>query len=210
MGVKTLIAVPCLDMVYADFMQAVVKMQKPDDTALTVVKNTLIYNGRNLIARKAVKHGFDRVLWLDSDVIAPPDTLMRLSEHIDSGVDFVTGVYYMRRLPTKPVVYSDLWWKLTENEAECGAVNISSVPPYLFEIAGAGFGCCMTSGRLLRDLIDRVGAPFTPLMGVSEDLTFCLRARDAGYKLYCDGSIQCGHIGAIEYNREMFAPNCTK
>ena len=62
----------------------------------------------------------------------------------------------------------------------------------------------MTSAKLLKDLVDRVGAPFTPLIGVSEDLTFCLRARDAGYKLWCDGRIRCGHIGTIEYNEAMF------
>lgn len=206
---KTLIAVPCLDMVHVDFMRAFVELQKPEDTAFSIIKNTLIYNARNLIAHDAIAHGFDRVMWLDSDVVVKPDTLLRLSADMDTGLDFVTGIYYTRKLPLKPVVYSDVWWRVNDLEAEAGATNITATPCKLFEVSGAGFGCCMTSAKLLKDLVDRVGAPFTPLIGVSEDLTFCLRARDAGYKLWCDGRIRCGHIGTIEYNEAMFAPNCT-
>lgn len=191
-------------MVHVDFMRAWADLKKPDGTAYTFIKNTLIYNARNLIARNAIDSGFDRVLWLDSDVVAPPDALERLAADLDTGIDFVTGVYFKRMLPTAPVVYKDVWWRVNNNEAEAGAETISDIPGGLFEVAGAGFGCCMTSARLLRDLVDRVGAPFTPLIGVSEDLSFCLRAKDAGYKLYCDGRIKCGHIGYIEYNESMY------
>ena len=206
---KTLIAVPCMDMVYVDFMRAFVEMENPEGTAFSIVKNTLIYNARNLIARKAVAEGFDRVMWLDSDVIVKPDTLVRLSEDMDTGRDFVTGVYYQRKWPTKPVVYSELWWNVNEGEATAGQTHAEQIQDGLFEVAGAGFGCCMTSARMLKDLVDRVGAPFTPLIGVSEDLSFCLRAREAGYKLWCDGRIKCGHIGTMEYSGTMFAPQCT-
>ena len=201
---KTLIAVPCLDWMYTDFVEAWANMEKPEGTAFTFIKNTLIYNARNLIARQAVENGFDRVLWLDSDVVVEPDTLIRLSADMDTGLDFVTGVYFMRKNPTKPVVYSELYWRLSEEGAEAGQDSIDTIPSGLFEIAGAGFGCVMTSRRLLEDLVNRVGAPFTPLIGVSEDLTFCLRARDAGYKLWCDGRIQCGHIGTTQYNAQMW------
>ena len=206
---KTLIAVPCLDMVHVGFFTAFNSLHKPDDAVLSVTRNTLIYNARNIIAQKAIEQGFDRVMWFDSDIIMPPDTMERLAADMDTGLDFVTGVYYKRALPTAPVVYSDVWWRVNQGEAEAGAKHIESVTGGLFEVAGCGFGCCMTSVKLLKDLVGRVGAPFTPLIGVSEDLSFCLRAMEAGYKIMCDGRIQCGHIGTIEYNGAMFAPNCT-
>ena len=201
---KTLIAIPCLDMVHVEFMEAFAKLDKPAGTAFATIKNTLIYNARNLIAHNAIENGFDRVMWLDSDVVVKPDTLIKLSADMDTGLDFVTGVYFMRKLPTKPVLYKDVWWRVNNNEAEAGSENVDEIPQRLFEVAGAGFGCCMTSVKLLKDLVDRVGAPFTPLIGVSEDLSFCLRAKQAGYSLWCDGRIQCGHIGTMEYNAEMW------
>lgn len=199
MPVKTLIAIPCMDWVYTDFMESYENLEKPENTAFTFIKNTLIYNARNLIARQALENGFDRVFWLDSDIKLPPDALVRLCADMDTGLDFVSGVYYMRKTPTKPVVYSDIWWRVNNNEAEAGSVNFDRIPEELFEVAGTGFGCVMTSAKLLKDLVDMVGAPFTPLIGVSEDLSFCLRAKQAGYQLWCDGRIKCGHIGSHEF-----------
>ena len=203
MEVKTLIAVPCMDFIPVGFFTAFNNLNKPGETALSVTKNTLIYNARNLIARKAIEQGFDRVMWFDSDIIMPPNAMERLAADMDAGLDFVTGVYYKRVLPTAPVVFKDVWWRVNQGEAAAGAETVTDIPQGLFEVAGCGFGCCMTSVKMLKDLVDRVGAPFTPLIGVSEDLTFCLRAREAGYRIICDGRIQCGHIGQIEYNAGM-------
>ena len=47
---KTLIAVPCGDMVHTDFMTSLIALQKPPDTSFTVVKNTLVHVARNRIA----------------------------------------------------------------------------------------------------------------------------------------------------------------
>ena len=193
-----------MDTMPTPFVEAFINLQKTGHTTYTFVKNTLIYNARNLIARSAVEKGFDRVLWLDSDVVVKPDTLVNLMRDMDTGIDFVSGVYFKRALPTAPVIYKNVWWNVTEGAADAGAENATEIPAELFEVAGAGFGCCMTSARLLKDLVDRVGAPFTPLIGVSEDLSFCLRAAQAGYKLYCDGRIKCGHVGQIEYNEGMW------
>ena len=209
MDMKTLVAVPCMDWVYTDFMQALLRLQGLEGADFAATKNTLIYNARNTIARNAVEKGYDRVMWFDSDVLMPPGAMAQLAADMDTGLDFVTGVYFQRKLPTKPVVYSDVWWRVNQGEAEAGATHIEGIPGGVFEVGGCGFGCCMTSGKMLKDLVDRVGAPFTPLIGVSEDLTFCLRAQQAGYKIYCDGRVKCGHIGSIVYDEQMFAPNCT-
>ena len=31
----------------------------------------------------------------------------------------------------------------------------------------------------------------------TEDIVFCKRAKEAGYGIYCDGTIACGHIGSF-------------
>lgn len=183
------------------FTEAFLGMEK-DGAQFVFTKNTLIYTARNMIARNAILYGFDRVLWLDSDIVVKQDTLTRLAADMDTGLDYVCGIYFMRMLPTKPVVYSDVWWRLNKDNVETGAKNIDTIPDNLFEIAGSGFGCVMTSSNLLRQMLDTHGAPFSPLMGMSEDLSFCWRVKQAGIKMYCDPAVKVGHIGQYVYTEE--------
>ena len=204
---KTLIAIPCFDMVHADFMKAMLELEKPEGTSFAMIKNTLIYNARNTIAQNAIASGFERVLWLDSDIVFSPRMLTGLHEDLDEGRDFVSALYFMRKEPTGPVVYSDLWYKVTDDEASCGAKNYWDYPiQTVFECAGAGFGCVMTSVELLQELVGRYGAPFTPMMGISEDLAFCWRVTQCGGKMYCDSRIKCGHIGTKTFTELDYIP----
>ena len=125
---KTLIAVPCFDMVHTDFMESLVNLKKPDNTSWTVVKNTLIHDARNIIAANAIEAGFDRVMWFDSDMTFKPDTLLQLSKVMDAtGVDIVSGLYFTRRPPKiKPVAFSEIWYN-KEKEIS-GAENFMDYP----------------------------------------------------------------------------------
>ena len=201
---KTLIAVPCFDMVHTDFMQSLMALKKPADTSFTVVKNTLVHVARNVIAGNAAKAGFDRVMWFDSDMSFKPDTLLKLSADMDKGLDFVTGLYFTRAKPIKPVIYSDLWWREDENGLDVGAGNAYEYGQGLIEIAGAGFGCCLTSVDLIRRVGDRFGSPFAPLKGLGEDLSFCWRCIQIGAKMYCDTDVKCGHVGQAVYDEETY------
>lgn len=199
---KTLIAIPCMDMIHTGFARSLLSMDKPGEVVCVLVQNTLIYNARNLIAQKAIEEGFDRVLWLDSDMVIPEDAMTILSDDMDKGMDFVSGLYFKRKPPYTPVIYNDVDWKVNDD----GTVEVKAVPfeDYLknqiFLIDGSGFGCCMTSISLLKDMVEKFGAPFTPLMGMGEDLAFCWRMGKAGYNLFCDSRVKCGHIGQYVYS----------
>ena len=197
---KTLIAVPCFDMVHTDFMQSVIALEKPEDTSFTVVKNTLVNVARNVIATNAVKAGFDRIMWFDSDMKFAPDTLMRLSADMDQGFDMVSGLYFTRKPPIKPVVYDELSWMQTEDGCDVRASNYYEYPEGLVECAGVGFGCVLTSVDLIRRVGDRFGLPFSPLQGLGEDLSFCWRVIQIGAKMHIDTRVKCGHIGQMVFD----------
>jgi hypothetical protein len=74
----------------------------------------------------------------------------------------------------------------------------------LFDVAGCGFGCCITSVPLLKRMIDKYGAPFYPLMGMGEDLSFCHRANEIGETLFCTSKVKVGHIGQYIYDEKDF------
>lgn len=204
--VKILIAVPCMDKVDTMFMSSCIGMTVTGEVEFSLVASSLIYDARNRLAEKAVKEGFDRVLWLDSDMVFEPDLFMRLSARIDEGRDFVTGLYFTRKGELKPVIYSFCGFR--ENEEGVKIPTADSYRDYprdsIFEIQAAGFGGCMMDTKLLRDIMQVYGCPFSPLIGFGEDLSFCKRAVSLGKKLYCDSSIKLGHIALKTITEETY------
>ena len=203
---KTLIAVPCFDMVHTEFMQSLIALEKPENTSFTVVKNTLISVARNTIARNAIEAGFDRIMWFDSDMDIPRGALMKLTADMDNnpGIDMVTGLYFTRKTPIKPVIYSTLHWEQTENGVDAGAGNYFDYPGGLIEIAGCGFGCCLTSVDLIKRVWEREGIPFAEMVGFGEDISFCERVIRVGGRMYCDTAVKCGHVGVQTFNEQMY------
>ena len=102
---RTLIAIPCLDMVHTLFFASMLSLRKPEGTEVAIASCSLVYESRHTLALKAINEGFDRVLWLDSDMTFDPDMLERFSADLDQGLDFVCGLFFTRKNPIKPCVY---------------------------------------------------------------------------------------------------------
>ena len=203
---KTLIAVPSHDYNHADFTRCLMNLEMPEETSFTLITNTLIYNARTLIANNAVELGFDRVLWIDSDMTFSPDALIRLSEDMDKGLDMVCGLYFTRKIPIFPGIQNELHWQIKEDGwVDTGAKCYMDYPKNsLFEVEGCGFGFVMTSVDLLKRMNEKYGSPFYPLMGMGEDTSFCWRVRQEGVKIWCDSRVKCGHIGQMEFNENAY------
>lgn len=198
---KTLIAVPCMDMVAAPFAQSLATLNKEGECVVSFIIGSLIYESRNTLAKMCITHNCDGVLWLDSDMVFDPDVLHKMLEHAKAGREFVTGLYFRRRKPFTPVLFKDL-------SVDTEQVHWTGYDDYpeneLFEVAGAGFGCCYTSKNLLLDIMLNYRTWFNPLEHAGEDVAFCVRARELGYKLLCDPTIKCGHIGASMFDESVF------
>lgn len=203
---KTLIAIPCMDTVYTEFLRALMGLETSGEVQYTFAQSSLIYDARNQLTGVAIDGGFDRVLWLDSDMLLPPDLFRRLSEHLDQGREFVTGLYFTRKSPIRPVIYKDLYFKQTDPRWPTPVAESFEDYPRdeLFRVKACGFGAVMTSTALLRRMYERFGMPFSPVSGWGEDLSFCLRAEDAGAELWCDSTIKLGHVGLTVYDEELF------
>ena len=195
---KILVAMPCMDMVHTTFMKSVISMERIGEVRFSMTCSSLVYDARNTLAKQAVSEGFDRVLWLDSDMDFSPDFLKILSQDMDEGREMVSGLYFKRKAPVKPVIYKEVGYYHNELENTVTPIAI----PYedyprdsVFQIAGCGFGGVLMSV----DLIDRVGQkfglPFSPLVGFGEDLTFCKHVNELGVEMWCDSRAKMGHVG---------------
>lgn len=201
---RTLIAVPCLDSVPVTFVSGLCKLlaRARGGVGLAFEVQALVYESRNRLAARAVAEGYDRVLWLDSDIAFGPDLLERLSADMDEGREFVSGVYFRRRLPTRPVILKGLdWYTDDQGWATADAEVYEDYPRgEVFPIAGCGFGAVMMSTKLLTRVIDRFHVPvFTPLPMLSEDYAFCWRLSQIGVEMFADSRIELGHCGLHVY-----------
>lgn len=162
-------------------------------------ESSLVYDARNQLAKKAVEEGYDRIMWIDTDMTFEPDILEKLSADMDEGLDYVAALFYGRKRPFWPCIYSETGYRELEDKTFLPyATKIKDYPrDQLFEVEASGAGAFMVSVDLVKRISERFGLPFSPIIGFGEDLSFCRRAKELGSKLYCDSRIKVGHIGTI-------------
>lgn len=196
---KVLIAVPCMDQVPAQFAQCLATLGKVDKTIVAFQIGSLVYTSRNDLVQIAIKQGCDYIFWLDSDMMFPPDVLVRMFEDLKHG-DIVSGLYFRRVAPFTPVIYD----RLDIDDTGCHYTEPKDIPDGIFEVAGCGFGCVLMPTDIMLDVLEKYGSPFTPINGIGEDLSFCWRARQLGFKIVCDPDIPLGHVGHHVITRELY------
>ena len=202
---KTLVAIPCMDMVQTDFVRCLIGMRIEGQVQFSFSKSSLIYDARDKLADVAIDGGFDAVLWLDSDMVFPPTLWQRLSARLEEGREIVTGIYFTRTPPVRPVLYKELRIDREGDFLKPYAEHFDDYPEDgVFQVAGCGFGAVMMSTALLRRIRDTCGLPFLPAAGLGEDLAFCMRARELGAEIWCDAGVKLGHVGQVVYDEETY------
>ena len=188
---KTMIAIPCMDQVPVEFCQSLTTLRKVGECQISFHKGSLIYTARNALLETALKADADWMLWLDSDMVFAPDLLEQMFRTAEKEqTEFVTGVYFRRVEPYTPTLFATL-----EMDPPSWT-NADEIPDKPFEVAGCGFGAVLVSMQVVWDVCNKFGAnPFNPLEGMGEDLAFCWRARQCGYKIIADPSLSLGHMG---------------
>ena len=189
---KTFIAVPCMDQVPTSFAHSLAILKKVGECSLFMKSGSLIYAARNSLAMTAIEKEADFVFWLDSDMVFPADTLARLMDTLQKhDLDMVSGLYFRRVPPYTPVLFD----RLDINEdGTCDWTEFKTIPDELFEVGGVGFGCVLMKTDVFFDVQSRFGNMFCPIGSNGEDVAFCWRARQCGFKIYCDPTVICGHV----------------
>ncbi len=187
---KSLIAigVPSGDFVQTDFALALAMMcMNPGaEVALLNARSSLIAVGRNQCAGGAQIIKATHLLFLDSDMVFPPDTLSRLLAHEKD----IVGATYSKRVPP--------FHPLTITEAG----EHAHVTQGLQRVRLVPTGCML----IRMSVFDALTKPYfnTAVEGEQlrgEDYYFCEKARAAGFEIWCDGdlSTHIGHAGQRIY-----------
>lgn len=198
---KILIAVPCMDQVPVPFCYSLASLEKIGECTLAMKTGALIYTSRNDIAATALKTECDYVMWFDSDMKFEPDTLKRMMNTLqENDLDILTGLYFRRVAPYSPVLFD----RLDIEGDRCFWSEFKNIPDKIFEVGACGFGCVLMKTDVFIDVQARFHNMFAPIANNGEDLAFCWRARQCGYKIYCDPNIICGHVGYATIDDQFY------
>jgi hypothetical protein len=143
------------------------------------------------IARNQLAENFlgDFLLQLDTDHCFDSSLASRMYHLMQTyNLDILTGAYTRRDPPYLPLLFKkhdNLYTPLITWEKG----------HKLHEIDGCGGGCLMVRRRVY-DKIKEVYkcGPFDPISPLSEDLSFCKRCTDLGFKIYFSQDIECHHL----------------
>lgn len=185
--------VPFDEVVFSKWVKHILSSVRPqpwDD--FIVSSSTYLPDARNLVHDQYREQSKSEFLWmLDSDVIPPPGIVEALLGHMKrKDVRIVGGWYRVKQEPYLPVVYHDDGFD-DRGIAQYRQYGNNEVGEGLQEVDAAGAGCWM----IHRSVIDALGeSPFSMAEG-GEDLFFCRKVREAGFKLWIDWGQACAHCG---------------
>ncbi len=154
-----------------------------------VGKRMNIHDSRNNAAIWAIENNMDYILWFDDDMVLDKNTAPLFTTLMNHDKDFVAPLFFQRRPPYLPLLFKRMEYL---DGTYVTMDNILDYDKGLLEVDGVGFGCALTKVEMFK----KIQKPYF-IMGETfgEDLYFCEKVKAAGYKIFCDTTIQVGHIG---------------
>lgn len=163
--------------------------------------------GRNYCVMQAIKNQCTHILFIDDDMVFPPETLDRLLS-LDKPI--VGVLSYSRKLPLQPTI--------AIGDADKPRVPTKEeIPNEPFKVFHVGMGVCLINLKFINTVgvvsysdkmnlnpkIDQPWFNFTtqPTGQIlhGEDHYFCKKAAEKRIEVWCDPTLQIGHVGDYNY-----------
>jgi len=205
------LAVPSRGQTSTYFTRSLMNLSAPQGTILTTCDGYPVDLARNKIVKQIRK---DWLFFMDDDQAFPPQTLEHL---LRWNVDIVSGIIFKKTGEPIPMVYKYCWeeGKGHYYQPLCNEVGeylmqhretLREAPPavclpqgnQLLECDGVSCGCLLVNRRVFETL-EEPWFKCDEGSKAGEDFYFCRKAQEAGFKIYADPSVLCGHFG--EYQR---------
>ena len=188
---KILIAIPTFENITPETFKSIYDLYVCDNEVdFEFVKGYDCAKARNAIASKTINGGYDYVLFVDSDIILPPETLMYF---LEKPVPVCFGVYpHKNSKDGKAELFKD---GTSSFELRFPYKQLDELPNRI-RVKGAGFGCAFVSKSVLQKMKYPYFQYIQYLNGtfLSEDLYFCDEANKKHIELWADTRVRCGHL----------------
>lgn len=203
------------------FVDSLFRLQAPAGWRLQLIREgpLAVDLARNAVVKHFLRSDATWLLWLDSDAVVHPLTLVRLMSH---GLPVVGALAFQRYGPCLPTMMrgrapDGQGWQVQIGEtrewlARHAALRVSSATVLLpapddalVEVDRTGCHCLLTHRRVY----EQVAAPWfvgdPTRKHTREDMYFCERVQAAGFRLYVDRAVTAGHLagdrplGALDF-----------
>lgn len=189
---KVSIAYPSPEYLHHQFVNTLINLlikNSPNHiiSLLNVVSSRIAFN-RNKLVQQAKMYGSDYILFIDADMVVPANAIERLLVH------------------NKDIVCATASCRIGENvgKMQGNPINPTDMTPEakLVEMKMVGLPLML----IKMDVFEKLQEPYfaEPILGnnlIPEDEYFCIKAREAGYQIWCDVefSMEIGHVGTKVY-----------
>lgn len=167
-----------------------------------------IDQGRCVMAQLAINDGYEHLFWIDSDIsFYWKDVYKIINRNRNNEYPFITGAYTVKGWPVLTTKFFE------EDEVIHFGVDNGG----LQYIRWGATGFMYTHKYVYEDIVIRYGMKSVKIWGgqytvypwffpmilgdqyVGEDFSFCERANNAGFKIFCDTTVELSHIGKYSY-----------
>lgn len=196
------VCIPTRDVLHSAHALCLAEMTKLNtqndlDTHIFMDASTILLTQRERLATEAVNLGTEYVLWLDSDIVFPATTALRLLAHNEP---VVACNYVRRQLPAKGVAYEVIgeWTKPLPFE----------IYDDLVEVQGVGMGCMLMKTSIFKELSKpwfEFGWSSRTNDYLGEDMLLCQKIASLGYKVKIDTllSQELRHLGTWAFGPDL-------
>ncbi len=169
---------------------------------------------RNLIVQAFLdNHTADWLWFVDTDMVFAPDTLDRMVESADPESRPILGALCFTQAALPDGRIAPTLFTLRENQL----VRMYDYPrDETIEVAATGAGCLLihrSALKIMKSLCPPPNRWFQAMVrngeSLSEDLIFCLRAKECGFKIYVDTGIQIGHEKTYVVDQAAYEMQCS-
>lgn len=190
-------------------VEALMNLKVPPSVFTKVIAGESVEKARNYLVKIALEQGVTHLLFVDADNPPPQDTIEKF---IKADKDIVCAPVLTRHAPYEPCVFEKE--EIPDNELP-GYKHINQIDisgGELVKVDACGMACTLIKREVLEKLWEKYeGKPFAfsrdsinPTNGktereMSEDVTFCERATNEGFEIWCDTTIRPPHFTEMKF-----------
>ena len=194
-----LLGIPVSERICIESMMSLINLIShpgPVDILLNINAATVIHLARNELVRKALEHNTEYVLFADSDQVYNPDYHLKL---IEADKDIIGAPITKRSIP-----YT---LNISLQKENGTFAPVAEFPEdKIFPIDGIGMGFTLIKTKVFKEMkepwFDFLTLPNDVRLG--EDLSFCHKAKRAGFEIWTDPRLNVGHVGTAVYTLDDF------
>jgi hypothetical protein len=158
-----------------------------------------IHEMRNTITKRAMEIECSHLMFIDADMVYPDDAIIRLVQH---NLPICGALTFKRWPPFSPVMFRG-------KPGDLELFDYTEHEDGLTEVTATGTGCLLIN----MSVFDEIPYPWFDFgqtedgRPIGEDVNFCYKAAELGYKIYVDTTIRTEHLCQVRVNDNMWKMN---